>query len=289
MRSVRSKFRYVAAALLCGLAALVLASPAGASQGNSMTVTARDFSYAVKGKLAPGYADITVKNDGREDHVMAIAKVKKSATKKQVLAGLESNGQGSAAKVFVGDPERGYGTPDVVGAGQQTEVITNQLDAGNYAMFCYVSSSDGKPHFDKGMISLFAVSGKKTTTKAPKADADVTLTDSAITVPPGPAPEKGTVKVTNTGSAPHSFVLIKLESGKTLTDAHNYFVQKLNTGTAPGAAPGTLVGGVSSMQPGTSSYLVLDLKPGHYGYVSTEGQPPNDDASKGLAGEFDVQ
>jgi hypothetical protein len=33
----------------------------------------------------------------------------------------------------------------------------------------------------------------------------------------------------------------------------------------------------------------VSLAAGHYGYVSTEGDSPNDDYAKGLKGEFDVK
>ena len=58
-----------------------------------------------------------------------------------------------------------------------------------------------------------------------------------------------------------------------------------NSRTSPGTAPGTLVGGVSTLAPNGIAYLELNLAPGHYGYVSTDG----DDVAKGLKGEFDVK
>ena len=53
-------------------------------------------------------------------------------------------------------------------------------------------------------------------------------------------------------------------------------------------SPGEVVGGVSVLPPNGMAYLEVSLAPGHYAYVSTGGDAPNDDYAKGLKGEFDV-
>ena len=82
---------------------------------------------------------------------------------------------------------------------------------------------------------------------------------------------------------------MKLETGKTTDDVYTYYTAFFNGDTPSGTAPGQLVGGISDLAPGGISYLQWNLKPGHYGYVSTDGDAPNDDYSKGMKGEFDVK
>ena len=79
-------------------------------------------------------------------------------------------------------------------------------------------------------------------------------------MPSGNAPKNTTVKVTNSGTTPHSFEIVKLNDGKTLDDAKTYFDTLFNTGKAPeGDAPAVLVGGVESVTPnGGVGYLELD-------------------------------
>jgi hypothetical protein len=152
-----------------------------------------------------------------------------------------------------------------------------------------VAAPDGAQHVAKGMVDVFDVKGSKSSLKAPKNVQDVTLTDTKVTVPAGDAPSKMTVKVTNEGTKPHSWELVKLNTGKTLADAYTYFNSLINTGKATGTAPGVLVGGVGSLAANGVAYAVLDLPAGHYGYLSTDGAAPNDDYTKGLKGEFDVK
>jgi hypothetical protein len=50
-----------------------------------------------------------------------------------------------------------------------------------------------------------------------------------------------------------------------------------------------LVGGVEGIAPGGQAYLEWTLPAGSYGYLSTGGDdPPNDDYTKGLHGEFTI-
>ena len=95
--------------------------------------------------------------------------------------------------------------------------------------------------------------------------------------------------MTNSGSAVHSFTLIKVADGKTLDDVKTYFDAFFNGQAPAGDPPGELVGGISSLNPGTDAYLGQTLEAGHYGYVSTQGNAPDDDYTKGLKGEFDVK
>jgi hypothetical protein len=140
------------------------------------------------------------------------------------------------------------------------------------------------------MVEVFDVKGSKSSFKPPRDGVqDVTITDTAITLPSTGIPKTATVKVTNDGSDTHSFTLIRLNSGSTIDAAFAYFDAFFETGTASGTAPGTVVGGVSSLSPGGIAYVELDLAPGRYGYVSTSGEAPNDDVSKGLKGEFEVR
>ena len=139
------------------------------------------------------------------------------------------------------------------------------------------------------MVKVFDIGTPKSSAKPPQDGVrDVTLTDSAITIPSNGIPRRATLKVTNTGTEQHSFTLVKINSGKTFDDVHTYFDAFFNGPPPAGQAPGEIVGGVSAVQPNGIGYLDVNLTPGHYAYISTEGDSPNDDVAKGLKGEFDV-
>jgi len=287
-RARRNRARRAVAAL-AALPVILLAAPhAGAASSNTMTVKAGEYVYQLSGSPKAGWVTINFNNAGVEYHVMALAALKKGVTAKQLVAAASSQDNAAFAKIAKGDGMVGS-TPDVLAPGYKSTTITN-LAAGHYGMLCYVPAPDGKPHFEHGMVKVFDIGTPKSSAKPPTDGVrDVTLTDSSITIPSNGIPRQATLKVTNTGTAQHSFTLAKINSGKTFADAQAYFNAFFNSGTAQGEPPGEIVGGLSSVPPNGVGYLVTSLKPGHYAYFSTGGDaPPNDDVSKGLKGEFDV-
>jgi hypothetical protein len=285
--------RFGVASIVAGLVAaaslfVVGAPTAQAASTNTLTVTAGEYAYRLSGKPQPGWVTIQFKNGGVEYHMMAVVLLKKGVTAAQLKKAAIAQDDASFAKIAQGDGQVS-GVPELLGPNQTTTTIT-QLKAGHYGLMCFVPAPDGTPHVAHGMVTTFDVTGSKSSARPPQDGVvDVTLSDTAIKVPTGDAPKSATIKVTNSGTNPHTFTIVKIESGKTLDDVKNYFDAFFNTGKATGTAPGTVVGGVSDVAPGSIAYLEWSLPAGHYGYVSTDGDSPNDDYSKGLKGEFDIK
>ncbi len=280
-----------------GLAALLVVpavlgtavQTAAAAGSNTLTVKAGEYAYQLKGSPKAGWTEIQFVNAGNEYHMMAVVKLKKGVTVAQLKAAALSSDQSAFGKIADGDGNVS-GMPQLLAPAQHATVIA-ELAAGHYGILCFVpAATDGKPHVAHGMLKVFDVKGKSSLKPPKDGVKDVTLTDTAIAVPPGNAPRHGTLKVTNEGTAPHSFGLVKIESGKTLDEVKAYFDAFFASGPPAGPAPGAVLGGVSTIAPGGMAYVELDLAAGHYGYVSTEGNDPsNDDYTKGLHGEVDVK
>jgi hypothetical protein len=287
----RPRARRIRRAALAALAAvpvlLLSTAHATAASSNTMTVQAGEYVYKLSGSPKAGWVTINFDNKGVEHHMMAVVAIKKGVTAKQLVAAAASQTDAAFAKVAKGDGQVGS-IPDVLSPGYATTVVT-KLAAGHYGVLCFVPAPDGKPHFMHGMVKVFDI-GAPTSSAKPPQDAvrDVTLTDTGITIPSNGIPRQATLKVTNSGTAPHGFSLVKINSGKTFDEVKAYFDAFFSSGKPQGEPPGELVGGVSSVPPSGIGYLEANLKPGHYAYVSTEGDAPNDDVSKGLKGEFDV-
>jgi hypothetical protein len=281
---------FVTALLGAGALGLGSASPAAAASTNQLTVQAGEYAYLLHGKPTAGWVTINFENDGVEYHMMVVQKLKPGVTVKQLKVAVGAQDQNAAFGELVNGDPTVYGTPDVLAPGQMVTTVA-QLAGGHYGILCFVpAAGDGKPHALHGMITTFDVGVKKSSARPPTDGVqDVTLTDSSIAVPPSGITAHAILKVTNTGTDIHSFTVARINSGQTLDDVKTYFDNFFNTGQTSATPPGMLVGGVSSVKPGGVSYLELDLKPGHYGYVSTGGTPPADDYSKGMKGEFDIK
>ena len=271
-----------------GVAAIAASGPVGARDSNAMTVTMSDYAYNVDGQLHPGIATITLKNKGEESHVMALIPLKKGVTRKQVLKALKSDNGSAFEKIAAGEAD--FGAPTILTPGQETKVVTDKVAAGPYAMICFFADAKGKPHFLHGMVQLLTVKGKPGT-DVPDAAAEVDLTDTAISVPPGNAPSDLTVRITNSGTAVHSFLIVQLNGSATIDEVDAFF-DSFEGGPWPDDAPGAIVGGIGDLRAGGTAYLTWkDLPPGRYGYVSASGgdeEGNNDDIAKGLKGEFTI-
>lgn len=292
----RRRSRALRALLVAAIAAATLTalvssgSSAGAASSNAITITAGEYVYKTSGNPAPGWVQFNFKNAGVEDHMMVVFALKPGTTAKQLKAAIMSDSDEAFGRIAAGegDDQALTGTPGLVGPNQQTTTIT-EAKAGTYGIVCFVPAPDGSPHAAHGMYKIIQIKGSKSSFKPPTDGVDdITLSDTAITLPGQTGPKRATLKITNEGADPHSFQLVKLESGKTIDDANTYFNNLFNAGKADGTAPGTLVGGVSTVAPGGIAYLEWTLPAGSYGYISTEGDAPNDDAAKGLKGEFTI-
>jgi hypothetical protein len=281
------------AALLVVPATLASASStaAGAAGSNTLTVKAGEYVYKLSGSPKAGWIQINFDNPGVEDHMMAVVALKPGTTVKQLKAAALSSDQNAFQKIAApnADPNGVPGLPDLIGPSQKTTTLT-ELRAGHYGILCFVPAPDGKSHVAHGMVKTFDVAKGKAALKPPTSGVtDATIDDTAITFPTENIGRNLTVKVTNTGSAVHSFTLVKVNDGKTLDDVKSYFDAFFNGQAPAGEAPGVIVGGISSINPGGIAYLEQALPPGHYGYVSTQGNAPDDDYAKGLKGEFDIK
>jgi hypothetical protein len=267
----------------------VSTSGAGAAGSNTLTVKAGEYTYVLKGSPKAGWTQINFENDGVENHMMAVFKLKKGTTAAQLKKAVTSDDNSAFEKIAApgGDPSV-TGTPSLLSAREKTTVIT-KLPAGVIGIACFLPAPDGSPHTAHGMFKVFKVSGKSNMTPPTDAVQDVTLSDTGITVPPGNAPKNVTLKLTNDGTAPHSFTVLRLAEGKTIDEAKSYYDTFFDTGKAPdGDPPGVFVSGVESLARNQVAYLQWSLPAGNYAYASTDGDAPNDDFSKGLKGTFTI-
>jgi hypothetical protein len=185
MRVLSRRARQTLALLVCvasiGLAAVVTASAAAAAGSNPLTITASEYSYKVSGTPKSGWTQVTLKNVGDQFHMVlalplkagvTLAQVKQAALSDDAQAALGPlSGQGSTA-----------GIPFLAGPGTSSTTIS-KIDAGRYALICFFSAPDGKPHIAHGMIKLLDVSKAKSNLTPPSG--------GVVDVTTGPSPPTG--------------------------------------------------------------------------------------------------
>src|SRR6266516_2570473 len=184
-----------------------------------------------------------------------------------------------------------FGGANALKPGQSQEVILN-LTQGNYVAVCVISGADNVPHFMKGMITQFTVSGAATTqVQPPKEDGTILLKDFSFVLPQSLPSGPVTLKVTNQGPQAHEMDIVKLTQGKTIEDLKKL----LNSPSASqeGPPPSWIedAGGMAGLQLGSSAWIKLNLQPGNYAALCFFPDPKTCQPHfmKGMIGSFKVQ
>ncbi|GGB25231.1 hypothetical protein GCM10011492_14080 [Flexivirga endophytica] len=249
-------------ALTAGTSSADPIAPA-APVANSITITSTGDNYLLHGGIRPGTATVRWVNADDEMHMMAFARLKPGVTLDKIRAAL-AQGEENAYPLLADGPDMAYGGPGMVTAGQGETVTMTHLRAGAYVLVCFMMEPDGTPHWAEGMVRILQVRGAAET-EAPATAGTITVDDDGINLPAG-FTGHGTYAVVDTGTAPHSFSLARLDQGTSLLDFADSVGMASGMGTQPSG--GALVSGIDSLNPGQTAYVTLDLAAGHYGYLS---------------------
>lgn len=266
-----------AVGLLTVPGAIATISVAAAAGSNTLTVTAGEYTYKLSGKPKPGNVEVVFDNQGVELHMMAVFPLKAGVTDKQLQKAALSDDQSALEKISAGDGSPLNGLPSLLSPDVKSTNIGN-LKAGHYGIMCFVPAPDGSPHIAHGMVKTFDVSGSKSALKPPTDGvAEVSISDTAITLPSTGLPKTGWVKVTNNASVGRDFTVAKLASGATFEQADSEFDTFFETGAFPsGSAPATLHAGISNIAPGTSAYVQVTTDSGSWFALSSDSDGENE-------------
>jgi hypothetical protein len=239
-----------------------------------------EWAFTISGSPHAGLVEIHFSNVGEVAHEVGLVRLKDGVTLDQVKAALQKDED--AARALLVDPEADIASPAIAGPHVNEHVVV-PLVAGHYLVTSFLPAEGGMPQVAKGMIGEFTVLDAAATAPVPpKTDGTVTLSDSAIELPAGFG-KGGTFEVKNTGTKPHDLSVAQL-TDKPLVDYFQCVSQSFGAGTPIEKCPGTLQGGVTTLQPGESAYVTLVFGKGSFGYVSTQGDGA--DFQAGLNGTF---
>lgn len=240
-------------------------SPSGSTQTSTVTrpipaitIKAVDFSFQEPQSVQAGLVDVNFINTGKEPHQINIGRLNDGVTFDQFKTVLDDKNKGPGAALGLATL---YGGANTIPPGQSQEVILN-FPAGQYVSICFVAGADNVPHYMKGMLTQFTVTGSPGKQDEPKANGDIMLKDFSFTLPSSIQAGPLTLKVTNNGPQPHEIAVIKLAQGVTMQK----LLQLMSQPNPPaGPPPFTDAGGLGALKPNSSAWLKLNLQPGNYG------------------------
>ncbi len=237
---------------------------AATAERAAATFVATDFAFDGPAEVSAGFVDVTIVNEGQEDHHAQLIRLGGSVDLDALTTALDS-GDFSVldAVTFVGGPN---GAPP---GGERTATVG--LDPGSYAVICMIPSADGVAHHTKGMVAPLEVVPPEGTA-APAPDPLTTIHmgstgEFVFTVPPD-LPAEGTVAVVNDGEQVHELVYYPINEGSTFDDVKAYILVPPGSPVPEGPPPIDPQGGggITGLSTGETAWLDLDLAPGRYAW-----------------------
>ena len=220
-----------------------------------VTVKAVDFAFEAPDRIPAGTITLRMVNDGYELHHLWLVKLTNGKKPRDFMNAMEDWGHDTAMPPWAVD----VGGPNDASRGEPSEAVIT-LDPGTYMLVCYVPSPDGKLHVMKGMVRPLVVTSAGATKPAePKADVVMTLTDYGFDAVPAITAGRHTVRVENVAQQSHEVVIARLQPGKTMGEALEWY-------NAGGVGPGPVValGGSAGIAKGRHLFLDIDFTPGDY-------------------------
>jgi hypothetical protein len=255
------------------------APPAAQAAATVYTVTATDYAFAAADTIPAGLVTIQLVDAGKEPHQVVVMRIDSGKTITDVQTMLASPNM-----VIPGWINFPIGVSVIVPG--DTGNATALLAPGHYAMVCFLSSPDGKPHFVQGMIRPFEVAASAATPAAePVGDITITERDYTFDIAGPLTPGMHTIRVENAGPQVHEVAMNQLAPGKTTAD-FSAWIQ----GGMKGPPPAKPVGGVTGPNPGGHQFFTATLAAGKYVLVcfvpdKTDGKPH---VMHGMIKEFTV-
>ena len=232
----------------------------------AVTITASDNRFEVPAEVKAGVSTIRLVNNGSELHHVQLVKLEEGKTLQDLMAALAAGGPPPAWA-------RAVGGPNAVAPGSSGSAVHN-LEAGRYALLCFIPAADGVAHLMKGMEATMEVmSAGPSTIAEPEPDVVMTLVDYGFRLSTPVSPGQQVIRVVNEGPQIHEVVLARMLPGRHVSELATWEL----TGRK-GPAPGELIGGVVGLSPGEHTTFAGDFTAGEYGLIcflpdSKDGKP----------------
>lgn len=208
----------------------------------TVEIIANDYSFDAPATLQSGTTELRMKNEGKEGHIVVLAKIADGKTYDDVTEAL------SAPPGTAGGPPpftEAAGIASTSPGLSSNETVT--LEPGSYAFVCFLPAADGVPHFAKGMMRPFEVTDAgSAAAPLPDAVAEVTAKDFSYATDFAAKAGEQVLELTNDGTQPHEITLVEFAAGKGPADLEAFFAKP------EGPPPATFLGG-PVIAPGTSA------------------------------------
>ena len=272
------------------LLAAVVGCGTGASESGVILVRAEDYAFRAPSTFPSGWVKLRFENQGEEDHFLLVWRLPEGKTFDEYAAEVAKPFQEHYTRYRAGEvdqatffeqliaalPEWFYeavpmGGPGFTAPGRTSETMIYLEPGDNYVLECYVRSmvEDHRFHGSEGMLRPLIVTADASALQPPEADNEITISSSGLAVTGTPSAGSHIVRVrvedVPEGFIRHNVHLARLEGGQTAAEAARW-LDWVDAMLPP--APVEFLGGAGQTVAGRESYLMVDLEPGRYAWIS---------------------
>ena len=247
-------------------------------QSSVVTFSAWEHRFDGPDQLPAGQTTVRLRNRGKEPHQVQFLKLGEGKTPADLAAALKSGTRPIPlwAKYM--------GGPNGVDAGQASEA-TLYLEPGSYVI-CGIPGKNHQSHASLGMQKAVRILDTKPALPEFKGNFHMAMFEYEFVVVQPLRKGRHSFYVINRGHQAHQASLIRLHSDASADDVLNALDQD-----NPSRLPGTLIGGMSGLEPGRDGTFTADLTPGRYTIMCLFSNPhvSESHAAKGMVLNFIIE
>jgi uncharacterized cupredoxin-like copper-binding protein len=279
MRTIH-RFALFGACLWLAIAAFSTWAPAASpSQPGVVTFSAWEHRFAGPDHLPAGQMTVRLHNRGKEPHQLQFLKLEEGKSPSDLAAVLKSGSQSLPSWA------KHMGGPNGVDAGHVSEA-TLYLEPGSYVIICNVRGKRQQNHAALGMQKTLRVTDTRPAAPEFQGNFHMAMLDYEFVVVQPLRKGRHSFYIINRGSQVHQASFVRLNPGASAEDV----LTALRRNT-PSHLPGTLIGGMSGLEPGRDGMFTAELTPGRYAIMCLFSNSSVDEwhAAKGMIMNFTIE
>jgi hypothetical protein len=240
----------VIAAVLAGIPSAIY-GPASAAPAQTLVVTAYEYTFKAPDSLPAGVVTVRLVNRGRIGHQASLARLDDSSSLDRVMRSLAADKEHTGGIQWTGGVESA-----IPGGSGETTLV---LRPGRYVIVC-AYDHDGQRHMSMGMLRPLVVTAGAANANLtlPATATTIRLSDYHVAVVGALHSGHQLVRIENIGEHWHQLSITRIRDHATIDEIMKW------DGKSQPAPLQDISGGAAAMEPGTTSVISLDLKPGRY-------------------------
>ena len=248
-------------------------------QASVATFSAWEHKFDGPDQLPAGQTVVRLRNRGQKPHQAQFLKLEQGKTPADLAAALKSGSRITPSWA------KHMGGPNGVDPGRASEA-TLYLEPGSYVIICGIPGKNHQSHASLGMQKALRVLDTKPSPPDFEGNFHMAMFDYEFVVVQPLRKGRHSFYVINRGGQIHQVSIIRLNTGASVEDVLKTFDQD-----DPTRLPGTLIGGMSGLEPGRDGTFMAELTPGRYTIMCLFSNPHAGEshAAKGMVLNFTIE